>query len=267
MTVGVHSPDTRNLLIGKGFILLKLEGESSYYHVGNVPELEITPDVETLEHFSSMEGTKVKDEVIVLTQSGSIRMVMEEITARNIALMMLGDVDEDSYGNPTVQLFSSASKTTAFRFYGNNNKGPRWFLDLPKVIWNPSGAFAPISEEYASMEATGEWSALDGNFGTATLLPAAGTVVPDNVLLPEVTGVTTEGYELEAYFGAWVGASSYAYQWLNEGTPIGGATSKTYTLQSSDVGDNISVRVTATNSFGSAQATSAETAAIAAGEG
>ncbi len=120
MTVGVHAPDTRNYLIGKGFILLKPEGEADYYHVGNVPELEITPDVETLEHFSSMEGSKTKDEVIVLTKSGTIRMVMEEVTARNIALLMLGDVTEDSYGNPTIDLFSTTSLTTAFRFYGNN---------------------------------------------------------------------------------------------------------------------------------------------------
>src|SRR5262245_11811478 len=137
MTAGIHSPSTNNYLIGKGVILLKPEGATDYYPVGNVPTLEITPTVDKLDHFSSMEGTKAKDETIVLTKSGTIRMVMEEITAANISLLMLGDWTEDGYGGAVVQLFSRASITSAFRFYATNDKGPRWFFDLPKVIWNP----------------------------------------------------------------------------------------------------------------------------------
>lgn len=263
MTIGIHSPDTGNYLIGKGFVLLKPVGDTDYYHVGNVPELEITPDVETLEHFSSMEGTKVKDEVIVLTKSGTIRMVMQEITARNIALLMLGDVDEDGYGGATIDLFSRSSIETAFKFYGNNDKGPRWFFDLPRVIWNPSGAFAPISDEYAGMEATGEWASDGGDFGTATLLSPAGTAAPVNVLAPIVTGSLIEGGVLTANNGAWVGASSFTYQWNADGSPISLATSKTYTLTNAEVGSVISVEVTAANTIGSTMVESADTDPVA----
>jgi len=45
-------------------------------------------------------------------------------------------------------------------------------------------------------------------------------------------------------------------------TDISGATSPTYTLVSADLGEQISVRVTATNSAGSASATSALTAPV-----
>ena len=45
---------------------------------------------------------------------------------------------------------------------------------------------------------------------------------------------------------------------------IPGATASTYTLVPADIGEQISVRVTATNAVGSAEATSALTAPVAA---
>lgn len=87
---------------------------------------------------------------------------------------------------------------------------------------------------------------------------------PSNSVLPAISGTLTVGQVLTAYEGVWSGAPTYAYQWKNEGSNISGATSRTYTLQAGDSGDNISVTVTATNAAGSASATSPATDAIAA---
>ena len=263
-SIGISSPSTANYLIGKGFILFKPSGEDSYFHVGNAPSFEITPAVEKLEHFSAMEGTKSKDETIITLKQGTCKITLEEMTARNIALLMLGDVDEDGYGGATIDLFSRSSFSGALLYYGNNDKGPRWKVDLPKVTFNPSGPLGLISDGYAKIDLEGDWEVLDGEFGTMTLMDDAGTVVPENVLLPFITGSAVEDETLTAWFGGWVGASGYTYVWKNAGTPIMGATSKTYVLQSTDVGDVITVTVTATNTVGSATATSAGTAAIAA---
>ena len=56
--------------------------------------------------------------------------------------------------------------------------------------------------------------------------------------------------------GNWGGMpTSYAYQWLRDGTAIGGATSATYTLVSADVGGHqLTCVVTATNAQGSTAA-------------
>jgi hypothetical protein len=253
MTAGIHSPSTKNLLIGKGVCLLKPEGATDYYPVGNVPSLDITPTVEKLEHFSSMEGTKTKDEVIVLSKSGTIKMVMEEITADNIALLMLGDVTKSGYAGygAEIALFSRASITSAFLFYGTNDKGPRWKIDIPKVIWNPSGAFSPISDAYAKLEATGEWSALEGDFGTMTLLAEAGTTAPVNVLKPYIGGDLSVGETGEIFVGAWIGASGYTYQWKNGVTNKG--TEKTQTF---DGAGSWTCVVTATNAIGTTNVTS-----------
>jgi len=85
---------------------------------------------------------------------------------------------------------------------------------------------------------------------------------PVNSVLPAISGIAQVGHVMTAWPGIWSGAPSFTYQWKNEGVNIGGATSATYTPIVGDIGDNITVTVTATNSAGNASATSIETAAV-----
>jgi hypothetical protein len=66
------------------------------------------------------------------------------------------------------------------------------------------------------------------------------------------------GNVLSCTTGTWTGTApiTYAYVWKNDGTPIGGATASTYTTVSGDVGHSVTCAVAATNSVGSASATS-----------
>ncbi|HEY5343055.1 MAG TPA: hypothetical protein VIJ66_05290 [Solirubrobacteraceae bacterium] len=51
--------------------------------------------------------------------------------------------------------------------------------------------------------------------------------------------------------GSWSGSpSGYAYQWLDDGTPISGASASTYAVQAADAGHAIQCEVTATNAGG-----------------
>jgi hypothetical protein len=104
----------------------------------------------------------------------------------------------------------------------------------------------------------------------ATLLVGIGsagaTAAPSNTSLPSISGSAKDGSLLTASHGSWTGSpTSYAYAWErcdNSGgscAAIGGATSKEYTLTSSDVNNRIRVVVTATNSSGSGTATSRPT--------
>jgi hypothetical protein len=81
---------------------------------------------------------------------------------------------------------------------------------------------------------------------------------------PTITGSTIVGQTLTANVGIWnPEPTSYTYQWLRNGSVVSGATGKTFTLSASDVGRNISVRVTGTKSgYSSATQTSAETIAV-----
>src|SRR5207244_7697859 len=95
---------------------------------------------------------------------------------------------------------------------------------------------------------------------------AVSQAVPANTSLPSISGSAKDGSLLTASNGSWTNSpTSFAYAWQrcdNSGgscAAIGGATSKQYTLTSSDVNNRIRVQVTATNSYGSGAATSPPT--------
>ncbi len=75
---------------------------------------------------------------------------------------------------------------------------------------------------------------------------------PSNSTPPTITGVAQAGDQLTADPGTWAGDSpiSLSYQWSD------GQTGPTDTLSSADVGQSVSVTVTATNAFGQITATS-----------
>jgi hypothetical protein len=99
--------------------------------------------------------------------------------------------------------------------------------------------------------------------------------VPKNTAEPRISGSSTEGSTLTATSGTWSGTApiTFAYQWVrcpasggkSDGSncaTIGGASTSAYVLASADVGSRIRVRVTASNSEGSATVASNATAAI-----
>lgn len=84
------------------------------------------------------------------------------------------------------------------------------------------------------------------------------TTAPVNTVAPSITGIQTQGQTVTANPGSWDGLPSgaFAYQWKRGATNVG-TNSQTYTLVSGDVGQSITVVVTATNDIGSTPATSA----------
>jgi hypothetical protein len=87
---------------------------------------------------------------------------------------------------------------------------------------------------------------------------------PANTVAPAVSGTAVVGQVLTTTNGTWTNSpSSYSYQWKRGATNIG-TNATTYTLVAADAGNtsNITCVVTATNTVGSANATSNTTAQI-----
>lgn len=81
---------------------------------------------------------------------------------------------------------------------------------------------------------------------------------PTNTVRPVVNVVTNlnVGSQLACNAGTWTNATSYARQWLRDGSPIFGANAVSYTMVIADVGLMISCIVTATGPGGAASAES-----------
>ena len=90
------------------------------------------------------------------------------------------------------------------------------------------------------------------------------SVTPLSVTLPVITGTAQDGDVLSGSNGTWTNTpTSYVYQWLANGTPIGGATANTFLLTAAQVGEFITFQVIASNAGrNSAPATSAPTSAV-----
>ena len=117
--------------------------------------------------------------------------------------------------------------------------------------------------------------ALVGGLAAATFVAfgnAAAEVKPANTALPTISDTTPESsQQLTAAPGTWTGDQPivFKYEW-QRCNPTGGgcvripgANKQEYTAQAGDVANTLRVRVTAKNSSGSTQATSAATSAVA----
>jgi hypothetical protein len=91
--------------------------------------------------------------------------------------------------------------------------------------------------------------------------PVPPTPPPVNTVPPTITPVTNlqVGSVIASGTGTWTGATSYARQWLRDGSPIFNATATSYTLVQADVGFMIALLVTAIGPGGD---TSAESNAV-----
>lgn len=150
------SPNVDNYQVGKGVVSFRKKGDSVYRDLGNVSSMVITPDMTTLEHFSSREGVKKKDKTIIIEKKSTVVMTLEEFTPANVAMMLLGSLDEAAVGGPEVEIFSENTVEGALRFVGTNEVGPTETVDLYNVAFLPNGDFGLISDEWNTMELTGD---------------------------------------------------------------------------------------------------------------
>jgi hypothetical protein len=227
MTLPVTST-TDLLTVGKGIGVFKPLGSTTFYDLGNCSAIELSPSFQTLDHFSSRRGVKLRDKRIITEKLAELRVVMEEWAARNLAIILAADIDETDPTTPILNIGTLAATTGEFRFYGTNDVGPKWNVVFPSID------FLPMTPRDDSG------------------LP------PVNIAEPVISGGNTEGDTLTASNGTWLGSpTSFTYIWKRNGVAIGGATSATYVLTAPDIHAPITLTVTATNTHGSNTATSA----------
>jgi len=143
--------------------------------------------------------------------------------------------------------------------------------DPPTSFWGfvtPAGKPYPDTIDATNQEDNGmglSWPYSLASKGTgATETIAFDTLVepndaPVNTAPPAISGTPTVGQVLTCSEGTWTSAASitYTYQWLQDGEPITGATTNTYTVASGDLEQLLTCQVTANTDDGDTSATSA----------
>lgn len=99
------------------------------------------------------------------------------------------------------------------------------------------------------------------NAGGTAVADSTGTLVnglpPTASVNPSISGIVSSGETLSCNPGTWTNSPAFSYEWLRNGTAIGGATAQTYVVVAEDEGGTLQCRVTATNSDAVAQAVAA----------
>ncbi len=122
------------------------------------------------------------------------------------------------------------------------------------------------------MTATGTAGTESVTSATTPVTVSEPPLAPEDIFAPSIEGNLTSGDTLTAQTGTWVSSESisYTYQWQKcdeegeECANISGATSSTYKLIEGDIGSTIRVAVTASNSLGTASATSYQSETVGA---
>src|SRR5207248_2698513 len=108
--------------------------------------------------------------------------------------------------------------------------------------------------------------------GAAGAVVSRSTAAPSNSSPPTISGTATVGTTVTANPGTWSGSApiTFQYQWQicntdgNACHDVTNATAQTYQPTKDDTGNTVRVKVTATDSSGSTQTTSAQSALISA---
>jgi hypothetical protein len=96
--------------------------------------------------------------------------------------------------------------------------------------------------------------------GTTT---GGATAPPVDTVVPGVGGTAKAGSTLSCSKGTWTNSpTGYGYQWSRDGTPIAGATSVSYKVQTDDEGLKITCTVTAANAKGKGKPATSKAVAI-----
>lgn len=164
------SPNVLNYQIGKATVAWTPTGGVSR-SLGNCPEGEVTPNIEKLDHFSSMEGVRSKDRSVVVETGATVRLVLDEITPDNLAMLLFGSnalglVEANSAGDKEFDILAVAEVTGQLIITGTNDIGNKFTMTLPSVSFEPTGSWSVISEEFNSIELSGEVLKSGGTFGT-----------------------------------------------------------------------------------------------------
>jgi len=189
--MAITTNPAENLLYGKGRIYWKVDGESAYLDLGEVPKFELTPTVESEPFYSSRSGTKKKVTEITTSKSMTAALEFVEYNKENLNLALLGGgVTEVTQSAGYFDLASQAVVADKYVDLGKTN------LTLLKLTHGTvtSGPFV-VGDTVSN---SGSFSATIGWVGTG-FIEVYNVTIGDLAVGDTITGTTSESATLSAY--------------------------------------------------------------------
>lgn len=89
------APNPQNYLLGRGRVYFAQEdpegGHKGLLDLGNVPEFTVSIGAETLDHYSSRAGLKVRDQRAITEVNVTFGITLDEFSRENLMIAFLGD--------------------------------------------------------------------------------------------------------------------------------------------------------------------------------
>ena len=138
---------------------------------------------------------------------------------------------------------------------GDATSNYHWLRDGSPIVGATASSYALVPADFGhtiTVVATGHKEGYTDNTITSDpVTPLVGDAI-QFVMKPRITGTAKIGKLLTADPGQWTGGAegsgmpTFGYQWTRGGTPISGAVAQTYQVTTDDIGQALSVTVTAT---------------------
>jgi hypothetical protein len=164
------SPDTANYRIPAAAVAIKKSTDIDYVDAGNLVNFVYTPSVTKKEHFSGRVGIRAKDFTAVTQVAASIKATLDENTARNVAMFLLGAVDTNTDGDEIIDPLTAPNLTVDIKLTATNTVGP--MIDFEgNVTISPSGDFNLMADndDFAQIPLVADVNKKDGRYGRFTI--------------------------------------------------------------------------------------------------
>ncbi len=110
--------------------------------LGNCPAFNLTIEVETLEHYSSREGTKTLDKEVTMIKRLKGNFILDEYDKDNLKMFLLGMAD-----GYAVRPLTVSEVRGQLRFTGTSAVGPKWAVYIWDAKIKPTGNLSFIADE------------------------------------------------------------------------------------------------------------------------
>lgn len=140
------------------------QNETGFDFLGNVPEFNLSREVENIEHYGSTEGIREKDASVLTQSMVSGSFTADEIRSQNLAYFLGGDFSTQTVASGTDVVTTIASAVRGRRYQlGATLAAPMGLRDVSNVV---------VTEGATPVAATGNYT-VDLASGMLTILENA----------------------------------------------------------------------------------------------